>query len=350
MWPRLKKKDLYLESGYFNVSALLDCGMPYNFVIGGRGTGKTFGALKELYERKIKFMYMRRTKDQCSLISTPEFHPYKDHNNELGWNITAQKLSPFHGGFYDTVEDSEGGRVPVGNPFAYTGSLGHVAKIRGVSLSDIDVLVFDEFIPEPHERAIKEEGFALMNACETIGRNRELKGRPPLQLIALTNSNDMAPDVFVQLRLVSVLDGMKRKKKSVYQDMERGICMLLLDDSPISETKRETSLYRLTKGTRFLSMSLDNDFSNNYPFVNPRPLAEYKPIVTVGELTIYSHKSSGRLYVSDHLSGGVSERYDTDQQSLEVFRMKYRPIYTAYLHGLVEFESAICCVLFDKYV
>ena len=275
MWPRIRQKDLYLESGYFNVAALLDCGMPYNFVIGGRGTGKTFGVLKELYERRTTFMYLRRTKDQCSLISTPDFHPYKDHNKELGWNITAQKLSPFHGGFYDTVEDSEGGRVPVGNPFAYTGSLGHVAKIRGVSLSDIDVLVFDEFIPEPHERAMKEECFALMNACETIGRNRELKGKGPLQLIALTNSNDIAPDIFVQLGLVTVIDGMKRKHKSIYQDMDREMCVLLLDDSPISEMKRDTSLYRLTKGTRFSRMSLDNDFSNNYPFVHQRPLVEY---------------------------------------------------------------------------
>ena len=350
MWPSINKKDLYQESGYFNVAALLDCCMPFNFVIGGRGTGKTFGALYELHERGTKFMFMRRTQGQAEIVANPEFHPYKALNAEMGLNVTAKRMSKFNGGFYEQTQNSEGELVPMGAPFAYTCALSTISNIRGISMSEIEVLLFDEFIPERHERPIKNEGFALMNAYETINRNRETQGRPPLQLLALTNSNDLAPDIFVQLQLVTVIDRMKRKGKTVYQDQDRGVCVVLLDDSPISQAKKDTALYRLTAGTEFSSMSLDNDFSNAFPFVHPRPLVEYKPLVTVGELTVYSHKSNGSLYVSDHLAGGVSERYETDQQSLEVFRMKYHHIYMAYLRGLVEFESAICCVLFDKYV
>lgn len=349
MFLKLRNKDLYQQSGYFNVAALLECGMPFNFVIGGRGTGKTYNTLKELHERGIKFMFMRRTKDQAAIVCNPDFHPYKDLNANEGLSVTAKKLSPYHGAFYDTAQNDAGELVPCGEPFAYTCGLSTISNIRGISMQEIDVLVFDEFIPERHERSIKNEGLALLNAYETINRNREMQGRAPLVLLALTNSNDLAPDIFVQLGLVSVIDRMKAKGKTVHQDFEKGVCIALLDDSPISKAKAETALYRLSANTDFASMSLANDFENKYPFVKRRPLAEYVPLFTVGELTAYQHKSNGKYYISTHQAGAVNETYAADQQSLEVFRTRQRSLYVAYLKGLVEFESAICCVLFDKY-
>ena len=37
-------------------------------------------------------------------------------------------------------------------------------------------IIFAEFIPEAHERLIKNEAAALFNFYETINRNRELDG------------------------------------------------------------------------------------------------------------------------------------------------------------------------------
>ena len=51
---------LYLDSGYANIAYILSKGVTFNFVIGGRGTGKTYGALQHIINNDIKFALMRR--------------------------------------------------------------------------------------------------------------------------------------------------------------------------------------------------------------------------------------------------------------------------------------------------
>ena len=57
-------KNIYLSSGYFNVEYALRFPVPFIFVVGGRGTGKTYGALRYVLENDIKFIYMRRRIDR----------------------------------------------------------------------------------------------------------------------------------------------------------------------------------------------------------------------------------------------------------------------------------------------
>ena len=50
---------LYQESGYVNIAGILSLDVPFNFVVGGRGTGKTYTSLDYVVENDIKFMFMR---------------------------------------------------------------------------------------------------------------------------------------------------------------------------------------------------------------------------------------------------------------------------------------------------
>ena len=50
--------SIYLDNGYLNIEQILSYGLPFNFVVGGRGTGKTYGALKTAYEINIRFILM----------------------------------------------------------------------------------------------------------------------------------------------------------------------------------------------------------------------------------------------------------------------------------------------------
>ena len=52
--------SIYLKNGYVDIERILNYRIPFNFIIGGRGTGKTYGALKYAYENDIRFMLMRR--------------------------------------------------------------------------------------------------------------------------------------------------------------------------------------------------------------------------------------------------------------------------------------------------
>ena len=65
--------NLYDRRGYLNIPDILKCKQPFIFVVGGRGTGKTFGALREARRRYratgARFMLLRRMQSQVDLIT-----------------------------------------------------------------------------------------------------------------------------------------------------------------------------------------------------------------------------------------------------------------------------------------
>lgn len=341
--------NIYQKSGYIDIRAIMALGLSFNFIVGGRATGKTYTSLETVKEDGIKFIYMRRTQSQADMINKPEFSPFKSLNDDHGWAVGSAALSKYNAGFYETVGTEDGGRQCVGPPIGYTCALSTISNMRGFDASDIRLLIYDEFIPEKHERPIKNEGAAFLNAYETINRNRELKGEKPLQVLCLANANDLANPIFLELGLVRKAEQMRRKGREISIDKERGVGLFILDKSPISAQKRNTALYKLSRGSEFSRMSLENDFANeDIGRVKTQPLGEYRPVVTVGEITVYKHKSRGEYYVSTHKAGSCAEfgSGDTDKNR---FRRAYWWIWQEYMKNNIIFEEYLCEVLLNRY-
>ena len=189
----------------------------------------------------------------------------------------------------------------------------------GFDASDVDLIIFDEFIPEAHERPIKNEAAALFNAYETINRNRELDGAAPCQLLCLANANDLGNPVFLELGLVRKAESMRRKGQEVYIDPKRGICMIILQKSPISREKTATALYKLAKDGEYSQMAIGNTFAGaGENRIHSIPLQQLVPVVTVGELTAYRIKGQKDYYFCTHPSGNPPH-YGTGPSALRPF-------------------------------
>ena len=336
---------IYDSNGYVNVRGILEEGYPFNFLVGGRGTGKTYTALKVAKEDGKKFMLMRRTQSQADLISKPEFSVFKPLNEDLGWNVCVRRISKYNSAFYIPDLDDEKNDHEIG----YTCALSTISNMRGFDASDIQLIIYDEFIPEKHERLLKNEADAIFNAYETMNRNREIKGVAPIQMVCLANANDITNPVFESLKLIRIADKMQKGNNDRWTDEKRGIQLIMLHRSPISKQKANTVLYNLTEGSEFANMALDNDFNVDRQHVRPRPLSEFVPICSVGELCIYRHKSENRLYASTHLSGVFNKRYSlTDSDRLYYQRM-YRTHWDMYISGMIDFEDVLSEKLFIKY-
>ncbi len=349
-----RNKKLYTELGYLNFDYIFKMSekhnCPYIFIVGGRGTGKTYGALEYLTEHKIKLFFMRRTQTQFDIIKNPEFNPYKSLNIDKGTNISFFTLTKYNAAIYEADTDENNKLIPNGESLGVGGALSTISNLRGFDASDIDVVLFDEFIPEKHERPIKNEATALFNALETIGRNRELKKNNPLKLIALANSNDISNDYFVQLKLVGIAERMAEKGQELYCDDNRGILLIILKQSPIGYLKKRSSLYRLTEGTDFSSMSICNNFVGVVrDCIHSEDLRQYRIYITLGELAIYKHKSENTYYITNHISGVPKHEYSTSINSIREFRAKHHNIWFAYIINKVKFETYVCQVLFEKY-
>lgn len=336
---------IYDSSGYVNIRGILNEGYPFNFLIGGRGTGKTYTTLKTATEDEQLFMFMRRTQAQADLISKPEFSVFKPLNEDLKWDVMVKSISKYNSMFYTVSGDDEKTLHPLG----YTCALSTLSNMRGFDASDIQLLIYDEFIPEKHERLLKNEADALFNAYETMNRNRELKGIAPIQMVCLANANDITNPVFESLKLIRIADKMQKGNADRWTDDKRGIQLIMLHRSPISKKKSNTVLYNLTDGSTFSNMAISNDFNVDRQHVKPRPLAEYLPVCSIGELCIYRHKSNNRLYASTHMSGVFNRRYTLSDADRLHYQRIYRTQWDMYISNHIDFEDILSEKLFLKY-
>ena len=334
---------IYDSYGYVNVNGIVSEGYPFNFLVGGRGTGKTYTTLKTAVEQDLKFMLMRRTQSQADLISKPEFSVFKPLNSDLGWDVRVKSISKYNSVFYQGIDEDQEKEL------GYTCALSTISNMRGFDASDIKLLIYDEFIPEKHERLLKNESDALFNAYETMNRNRELKGIAPIQMICLANSNDISNPIFESLGLIRTADKMQRTGCDRWTDDARGIQLIMLHQSPISRQKSGTALYHLTEGSEFAAMALDNDFTVSRQHIRPRPLSEYLPVCSIGELCIYRHKTAGTLYATTHLSGVFNRAYSLTDTDRMHYQRTYRAHWDLYVAGKVDFEDVLSETLFNKY-
>lgn len=333
--------NLYLESGYLDMESIIESGYPFIFVPAARGTGKTYGTLKHHLQMGNKILLIRRTKTEAELQAKMESTAYKAVFDDLG--IDEWGCTPCGSAGYGAVQIRQGDEDVI---VAYVSALNTFANIRGIDFSDVDYIVFDEFIAEPHVRKIKNEGMALANLYESVNRNRELQGRPPVQLLCLANSVNMANDTFMYFNLIESAEHMLQEG---IEWMELGNKLLIIPQhSPISEQKAETALYKAVS-SEFADMAIKNKFIlNDFTYVQRRSLAEYNCIYIVGDLCMYQHKSRQEFYVS-FSKGKTKEVYTNGYADLQRFRRERWRFAGYYLDGMIRFENYRAVALWEKY-
>lgn len=340
---------LFNDNGYINIRAILDTKLTFIFLVGARAIGKTYGALDCVLDNNIKFIYLRRTQTQLDLINKPEFSPFKSIARNTGRVILTKPISKYNAGFYNAVK-KDGEYVPSGPPIGYTMALSTVANVRSIDASDVKLVIYDEFIPEKHERPLKNEGSAFLNMYETFNRNRELEGDEPLQVLCMANANDLGNPIFAEMHLISKVERMKRKGQEISLDYQRGVGIFLLGNTPVSEQKKNTALYKAAAGSEFEAMAISNDFEElRHGSIKSEPIREYKPIVTVGEITFYKHRSKKQYYCTT-MKVGTPPTYEATETDIKRFARKYSFLYMAYMQDMIIFEDTTAEVIYNHYV
>ena len=331
---------MFNDNGYLDVDYILKSQVPFLFIVGARGIGKTYGFLKWLYENNKKFIYMRRTEAEIEYCASNEGNPFSPINEDLNINIQIKKVNQKIKGFYNDE-----------TCIGYLMALSTFYSKRSVSFNDIDYLIFDEFIPEKNARPIKNEAEAFFNSVETISRNRELQDKGYLHVICASNSNTLDNPIFLELGIVSRALKMANNKIAFYKDKERGFELLMPYNSPISKKKKETALYKLTsKSKNFQNMALENEFNDDVSEqIESKSLKQYVPLCHVGEIYIYKHKLERMYYISEHKTSTFEKEYSTGLMDLLRFKKDYTFLWFSYMQKKITFETYTQQLLFEKY-
>lgn len=329
---------------YINVWDYASAEYPFQIFLGGRGTGKTFSALKGVITQGRRFIFMRRTAQELDLMLDSDrgegANPFKPINKELGRDLGLFRIVKNLAGVYnrEMIEDK---LQPVGVPLGYGVALSTISSIRGIDFSDCDICIYDEFIPEKHVRRIKNEGTALFNAYETMCRNRELAGKPPMLLYMLANSNDLYNDIFIELGIVSDIEKMTRKGKADMYFKDRGLAIhLLSNNEDFVEAKSQTALYKLTAGSTFSDMALNNKFAyEDFSLIGRQSLTGFRPVIGIGRAYMYIKKGESLIYISYARARCPVLNIDNESDRLCFYSDYGRMLKNYYIKGRICFES-----------
>lgn len=345
--------DFYLPDGWINMRKIIEMGYPFNFIWSQRGPGKTFGTLEYCLEEGRKMFFLRRRPAQVGVVCSPDhfmLRPVLQKHPEFG-DVSANKVRiPESNLCYYTFNkrDEEGNlSAPIGKAAA----LSTFASLRGFDGSDVDTIFFDEFVPQADEKPIPEEDGAFFNCYESINRNREFIGAPPVQVICCANSNNIANPIFLSLGLVNQAAKMQDGEQKLYTNDKRGLLMFnAVGNVSFMEKKKKTALYNLVgEKSAFSKMALQNEFADyDHTRISSRPLREFRPLFRVGELSLYEHKSNGRYYATTHNSGQCAS-YSSSSSDLIAARRAYAWVWARYLCGLIDCEDVVSKVLLEKY-
>ena len=210
---------LYVKEGWVNWKYILDQDSAFTMVVGARGTGKTYGLMKELIERQQPFIYLRRLKTQIDNCGKVTGNPFKRLNMDGGYNILPYSVG---GNIEFRKDDKNGELVAVGV------ALSTVATIRGVDFSDYNYILFDEAVAMVGEKPIKNEFEAILNFYETVNRNREIIGEKPVQAILLGNANKLSNPYFTGWHFMKTSLKMLRGNQMVFRTPDKTRLMIML--------------------------------------------------------------------------------------------------------------------------
>lgn len=321
--------DLYFPNGYLNMGAVLADRHPFIIMVGARGTGKTYGSLVAAVQSGKRFIYFRRTARIIDLIMDPALHIFKRINADQQLRIRPE-LTKGLGRFYDDDRDGE--------LIGYAAALSTFANVRGFDGSDVELAIYDEFIPEPTERQTFNAYTALLNALETIGRNRELEGREPLKTLLLSNSDLIYSDIIAGLGIGDLLYQMQETGQEI-MDVSPELLLIRPASEGFREQKANTALYRLTAGQRYADVALANNFPiEDRSRIKTMPISEYRPLAAIGGICIYRHKSNNTYYVTDRQTG-APKVYEDNEADRRRFLREQPHIWRAHQRRKVYFSG-----------
>ena len=332
-------KNLYQPNGYINMDEIIHTDIPFIFIPAARGTGKTFNALASYTMHREEIILLRRTQKEINL-----------QNDRRGTGSSFCEVYNHLGKEFSVIKEGEIGRVyNITDDYnaSINVALNTFASVRGsFNYQHIKRIFYDEFIAESHVRKIRNEGMALANLIESVGRNRELYGEKPVQTVCAANAVNIANDTFLYFNLVTDAEEMISNMEEVRLIGNK--LLIIPQKSPISEKKAKTALYQAVD-QEFTEMAINNKFVlNDFSYVHKRSLKEYKLLYQAGDLFVYKHKTRSEFYVT-FTRGQTKEVYQSNYSGLEKLRRdKFRYV-GYYLDGMIRFDSYRAIALWEKY-
>jgi hypothetical protein len=159
-----------LKRPYYNFNKILSFNAIFNFIIGGRGLGKTYGgkrkAIKDFIDKEYQFIYLRRYKTELKSARVTFFDDLIARNEFPDWDFQVKgyvgQIAP-----KSTADDKK----RVWKDICFFIALSTSQKEKSVAFPNVRTILFDEFIIEKGLiQYIVDEATVFLNFFSTVDR------------------------------------------------------------------------------------------------------------------------------------------------------------------------------------
>lgn len=286
---------------FYSYDKLISYGALLNFVIGERGVGKSYGAIKFVIDDYLKngnqFVYLRRYKTELD-TAVPKFFDAIVNNNEYGEDTQFKvnkrnKMSEF---------------VMDGEVIGYAVALSTANILKSTSFSKVKTIIFDEFIIDKGVyHYLRNEAETMLDICETIGRMRDIR------VLFLGNAISLAANPYFNyfdLQLPPVGKEFRTFKDGL-------IVVNYIKNDAYRAAKKQTKFGRLIEGTQYGKYAIDNELlRDSETFIERRneDALNWCTLVIKGHsYGIWVGKSTHKIFISRDYNPRLRQVFSVDE-------------------------------------
>ena len=312
----------------------------FNFIIGNRGSGKTYWAkrwaIKDFKKTGSQFIYLRRYKTELKTV--------KNFFNDIIDEFPDDTFSVKGNSFY--VNGEKAGEVMC---------LSTSKILKSNSYPTVNKIIFDEFlIDKVVYKYLQGEVETFLDLYETIARMREVRVFFIANAISQTNPYFIYFNVELPYgKKIQTFynDGKGRFQKQKNKDYPDVLIELVMNEEFI-EVKSKQRFGQIIAGTRYGDYAINNDFLRDSTEFIKRKDEKCRYLYTVSyetrQIGVWTDAKNGLVYLSDDVDPNVRVKYafTTDDHKINTLlissistspSLKY--LFNAFKVGAMRFET-----------
>lgn len=252
----MKKEKNIDVSMFWDIGRTLTYNSLFNFIVGNRGGGKTYGATKRVIDnfinKKEQFGYIRRYKDDLKEPMNHFFDAIKDSYPDYEFKNDNKhlyiRLKPEGDNVPWTKEDIAG----------YGFVLATASNKKSISYPNITTLIFDEFLLDKGNVVyVPNEPEKLLNLYETIARPGTQ--HPRVVLFMLANALTVTNPYFLYFGL-RLSDKQDKNGKYIWKHPTKSMLVEDVRNAAFIDAKKNTEFGAIINGTKYADYSIENKF------------------------------------------------------------------------------------------
>lgn len=273
---------------FYNLNDLLSRNGLFNFSVGTRGIGKTYGfkrwSINDYIKSKKQFIYLRRYETELDEVGT-FFNDIAIKYPKYEFDVKGRK-------FLIKEKDSDKWNI-----IGYNYALSTAHKLKSTAFPNVNKIGFDEFILEKGSvyHYLPNEVDMFLNFYETVNRTRD-----DTRVLFIGNAITIINPYFLYWNI-------KVDKSRRFYKFRNEIIVDYLIDSEFINQKENTRFGQLTKGTRFNKTSVHNEFvQDSIEFIQNTPsTAKFAFSIWFKKQRIGLWYDQDKIYCSDKINNDL---------------------------------------------